>query len=345
MTEPRRDPRIVRMVHQVLMPGFVGTEPPGWLARAVDEGTGAVLYFGPNLTGDPAALSRTLHGLRPDLVLASDEEGGRVTRLHAVQGSPYPGHGELGATGDLARTRAVAHAMGGELRGVGIDAALAPVVDVNVNPRNPVIGPRAFGADPREVAGHGTAFIRGLQEAGVAAAAKHFPGHGDTEVDSHLALPVVDVDLATLRRRELPPFAAAIQAGARMVMVGHIRVPALGEAPASLDPGAYALLRGELGFEGVAVTDALDMRAVARHLGRGELDGIADGAVGALRAGADLLCLGNPHEAGGSDEKIFGATVERIFAALSDGTVPVARLAEAAGRVGELAAWCARRRP
>ncbi|GAA3747466.1 beta-N-acetylhexosaminidase [Spinactinospora alkalitolerans] len=341
---PARDPAVLRMVHAVLMPGFTGTSVPGWLARAIEEDLGAVLYFAPNLTGDAAELSGALHGTRPGLLVASDEEGGSVTRLHAQRGSPHPGHGELGAAGDPRRTRTVAAELGRELRAAGIDIGIAPVVDVNVDPANPVIGERSFGSDAGEVARHGAAFVEGLQSAGVAATAKHFPGHGDTTTDSHLALPVIDIDQAVLRDRELVPFAAAIGAGVRTVMAGHIRIPALDSAPASVSPRAYALLRTELGFTGAALTDALDMRAMAEYFGsRTALEGLALGAVAALHAGADLLCLGNPYQGDESDETIFLTVRDRILAALADGSVPLARLAEAAGRVAELAAWCRHR--
>ncbi|RCV50177.1 glycoside hydrolase family 3 N-terminal domain-containing protein [Marinitenerispora sediminis] len=336
--DPHRDPALRRMAHAVLMPGFLGTRTPDWLARAIDAGLGAVCCFAPNLAADPAALTRELHGLRADLLVTSDEEGGRVTRLHAATGSPYPGHAELGAADDPERTRAVAEELGRELRAVGIDAALAPVLDVNVDPRNPVIGDRSFGADAGLVARHGAAFARGLAASGTLAAGKHFPGHGDTAVDSHKALPVVDVDLPTLRGRELVPFAAAIEAGVPMVMAGHIAVPALDEAPASLSARGYALLRTDLGFTGTAVTDALDMRAVTRSTGAPTVvAGVARGAVAALRAGADLLCLGNPHDSDTGDEAIFRTALDGLLAAVADGTVPAGRLAEAAERVAGLA--------
>ncbi|MFC3999167.1 glycoside hydrolase family 3 N-terminal domain-containing protein [Nocardiopsis sediminis] len=340
MSAARRDPAVRRMAHTVLMPGFRGTGVPPWLERAIaDDGLGSVLYFAPNLADDPAGLSARLHALRPDLLVASDEEGGRVTRLHAATGSPYPAHGELGAAGDLARTRDTAEAMGRDLRAAGIDAAIAPVVDVNVDPANPVIGPRAFGAVPADVAAHGAAFIAGLRAAGVASAAKHFPGHGDTRTDSHIDLPVIDIGTATLRARELVPFAAAVDAGVDMVMAGHIRIPALDSAPASVSPRAYALLRDELGFGGVALTDALDMRGLARHTGAATvIEGAARGAVAALAAGADLLCLGNPYTAAVDDEAMFTAVRDRVLEGVEKGSVPVARLAEAAARVERLLA-------
>lgn len=339
MSSAHGDPAVVRMVHTVLMPGFLGTEVPDWLARAVDAGLASVLYFGPNLRRNPPSLSARLHGLRDDLIIASDEEGGRVTRLHAAAGSPYPAHAELGAIGDTAHTRTVAATMGRELRAAGIDAALAPVVDVHSDPRNPVIGPRSFGADAAEVARHGAAFVAGLHDAGLVCAAKHFPGHGDTRTDSHLALPVIDLDQDTLAGRELVPFRAAVEAGVDMMLMAHIRIPALDDAPASASPAAYRLLREDLGFQGPAVTDALDMWAVANYTGAGDtLEGAARGAVAALAAGADLLCLGNPATSGHDDEEMFRTVRDRLLDAVDTGDLPSDRLAAAAQRVPSLAA-------
>ncbi|PSL00725.1 beta-glucosidase-like glycosyl hydrolase [Murinocardiopsis flavida] len=338
MSSAHDDPALVRMVHAVLMPGFLGTEVPDWLARAVDGGLGSVLYFGQNLRRDPPSLSAHLHRLRADLLVASDEEGGRVTRLHAAAGSPYPAHAELGTIGDTAHTRMVAATMGRELRAAGIDAALAPVVDVNSDPRNPVIGPRAFGADAADVARHGAAFIGGLHDAGLLCAAKHFPGHGDTRTDSHLALPVIDLDRATLADRELVPFRAAVEAGADLVLMAHIRIPALDDAPASASPATYRLLREDLGFTGPAVTDALDMWAMAHHTGAADTcEGAARGAVAALAAGADLLCLGNPATSGHDDEALFRTVLGRLLDAVDSGALAPARLEEAAQRVAALA--------
>ncbi|HEY0639743.1 MAG TPA: glycoside hydrolase family 3 N-terminal domain-containing protein, partial [Pseudonocardiaceae bacterium] len=201
----------------VLLPGFIGHTPPGWLLDAVADGLAGVLYFAPNIGGaeQVAELSGTLRAVRPDLLVSADEEGGDVTRLRSATGSHLPGNAALGAVDDEAVTEAVATAIGRELRLVGVDLNLAPCVDVNCDPANPVIGVRSFGSDPALVARHGAAYVRGLQAAGVAACAKHYPGHGDTRVDSHLALPEVPADEATVRARELPPVAAAVAAGAR----------------------------------------------------------------------------------------------------------------------------------
>jgi beta-N-acetylhexosaminidase len=229
---------------------------------------------------------------------------------------------------DASLTVEVAASIGADLRRVGVNVDLAPSVDVNSDPRNPVIGVRSFGADPATVGRHGAAWVRGLRWAGVAAAAKHFPGHGATVADSHLALPVVEADEATVRRRELPPFAAVVQAGVDLVMTSHVVFPAFDDLPATLSRRLLVdVLRSELGFAGVVVTDALDMAGVRdRH-------GIAGAAVLALGAGADLLLLG------AEDGEPHCAEIRRgVAAAVRDGSLPEERLVEAAGRVAALRA-------
>jgi beta-N-acetylhexosaminidase len=319
------------------MPGFGGRVVPPWLARALESGLGGVCYFGHNIdTPDQAArLSAAIHDLGL-AVTAVDEEGGIVTRLHAANGSPHVGNAVLGRVDDLEVTRRVARDIAGQLRRTGIDLDLAPVVDVNANPHNPVIGVRSFGAEPALVARHGAAFVEELQAAGVAACPKHFPGHGDTVVDSHVGLPVVDVDLETLRARELTPFAAAVDAGARCVMTAHIVFPALDRAPATLSAPVLSLLREDLGFEGVIVSDAVDMQAISGTIG------FCEGVVRALLAGVDLVGLGNPVLGKGDDphdEHEFTEALQAVVAALEAGRLPWQRVVEAATRVGSLAAW------
>ncbi len=203
-------------------------------------------------------------------------------------------------------------------------------MDVNTAPDNPVIGTRSFGADPDLVARHAAAAVTGLQSAGVAACAKHFPGHGSTSADSHLVLATVDAPLGVVRSRDLPPFEAAIAAGVRAVMPSHLRVPELtGDLPASLSRRAQTdLLRGELGFTGVIVSDGLEMRAVS------EPYGIPEAAVLAVMAGTDLLCLGRDQ-----DQLSFLAVRAALVEAVRSGRLPGERLEEAAARVAELRAW------
>ncbi|MFI7625651.1 glycoside hydrolase family 3 protein [Microbispora rosea] len=334
-----------RMAMAVLQPGFEGTEPPAWLRRALAEGLGGVILFArnvardvtrnaapdaPDAVGGTAALVAELRRERPDVVVAVDEEGGAVTRLEAATGSSWPGNMALGVAGDESLTRRVARQIGRMVAAAGITLDYAPVVDVNADPRNPVIGVRSFGSDPEEVGRHGVAWIEGLQSAGVAACAKHFPGHGDTVTDSHLALPAVRASREVIERRDLPPFRAAIAAGVRAVMCGHLLVPAVDELPATLSRAVLTgLLREELGFDGLAVTDAIEMRAVAALHEPGEI------AVRALAAGADAICVGVSSARG---ESVY-ALRDAITRAVREGRLAEERLAEAAGRVRDLAAW------
>ena len=333
---------VERLAHGTVVTGFVGTAVPDWLARRVDAGLGGVCWFAQNVTdvGQATELAASLHDLRSGVLVMSDEEGGDVTRLEAATGSSYPSHAALGALDDVDATRRVAGAMGRRLREVGIDVALSPVVDVNADPENPVIGTRSFGATPDLVARHGSAFVAGLQSAGVAACAKHYPGHGSTRTDSHLALPTVADPVDVLHERDLAPFRAAVEAGVRCVMTAHVVFAAYDAAPATLSPVLLGLLRDDLGFQGVVITDALDMNAISATVGHGE------GAVRAMAAGADLLCIGNPGypETYDADERI-GLVVDAVVAAVADGRLSVERLEQAAARVAGLTAWLRREPP
>jgi len=304
-----------------LLPGFIGTEAPEWVLRRASEGLGGVCLYARNITSPEqlASLCSQLHADNPGLIISIDEEGGDVTRLEAATGSSYPGNLALGAAGDVDLTRAVARAIGLELARAGVDLDLAPDADVNSNPSNPVIGVRSFGSEPGAVAAQTAAWVEGLQSAGVAACVKHFPGHGDTSVDSHLALPVVGADP---REGALQPFEAAIAAGVHAVMSAHILATSLDRVPATVSRAIMTgLLRDELGFRGLTVTDGLEMKAIAD---------ITEGAVQALAAGCDLLCIGGGH----ADEHIVDELHPAIVAAVS-----ADRLYEAAGRVDALARW------
>ncbi|MEQ6900158.1 glycoside hydrolase family 3 N-terminal domain-containing protein [Nocardioides sp. YIM 152588] len=283
---------------RVLLASFAGPAlPEEWRDLLVD-GLGGICLFGSNLTGsraETAALVDAVRAARPDALVAVDEEGGDVTRLHTRTASPALGAAVLGAADDVDLTEATGRAVGVDLAAVGIDLDLGPVADVNSNPDNPVIGTRSFGATPDLAARHVAAWVRGLQSAGVAACVKHFPGHGDTAQDSHLTLPVLEASEETLAARELPPFAAAVAAGAASVMTSHLVVPALDpELPATLSAPILGRLR-ELGFDGAIVSDALDMAGASGEDGSGR--GIPEAAVLALVAGADLLCVGPDKEA------------------------------------------------
>ncbi len=316
---------------QVLLPGFSGTSLPEDYRALLEEGLGGICYFGSNTADGQealAALSRAIRTANPRAVVAVDEEGGDVSRLHTREPSPVLGAAALGGAADLRLTEAVGRWTGLELAAVGVTLDLAPDADVNSNPGNPVIGTRSFGTDPDHVAAHVSAWTRGLQSAGVGACAKHFPGHGDTATDSHLALPRIDVDAETLAARELVPFVAAVEAGTAAVMTSHIVVPALDpDRPATLSPVVLGLLRDRLGFEGVIVSDALDMAGASA--GRG----IPEAAVLALVAGCDLLCIG-PDKPASLVEDLRAAIVR----AVAMGRLPQERLVEAADRVRRLPA-------
>lgn len=325
------DPALRRLVGGVLWPGYLGRELPDWLRRELGDGglAGAVL-FSHNLPGDAGAF----RDLRDHALVGIDEEGGNVTRLEASTGSTLPGAAQLGFVDDTDATAAVGRALAERSLAAGANVVLAPVADVNTNPRNPVIGLRSFGDSPDVVSRHVAAAVRGIQGAGAAACVKHFPGHGDTHLDSHHALPTLTIGPDEIERMHLPPFRAAIEAGVAAVMTGHLVVPQWGDAPATLNPGVLGRLR-DLGFEGVIVTDALDMAAVRETVGAGP------GAVRALLAGADLLCIGNPRNPGAEaaadqDERDFREVQAAILAALDDGTLPVAVLEAAADRVRKL---------
>ncbi|WP_320778910.1 glycoside hydrolase family 3 protein [Streptomyces sp. CRN 30] len=317
----------------VLQPGFAGTTAPDWLLRRLDEGLGSVGLFGRNIATaeQVAALTARLRAERDDVLVAIDEEGGDVTRLEVRTGSSFPGNHALGAVDDPGLTRAVAAELGRRLAACGVDFDWAPAADVNANPDNPVIGVRSFGADPALVARHTAAYVTGLQSAGVAACTKHFPGHGDTAVDSHHAVPRIDADATVLAERDLVPFRAAIAAGTRAVMSAHILAPALDpDRPGTLSPRILTdLLRGELGYDGLIVTDGIEMRAISGTYG------IERGTVLAIAAGADAICVGG----GLSDEETVRRLRDALVAAVRAGDLPEERLADAAERVRALARW------
>jgi len=317
-----------------LLAWFPGTHVPDWLRRWLDQGLGGVLLFAENITG-PGQLRELAADLRsqhPGVLIAADEEGGIVTRAEARTGSSYPGNAALGAVGDPGLTRQVAASIGAMFASGGVNLDLAPVADLGCHPANPIIGVRSFGADPARVAAHTAAFVTGVQSNLVAACVKHFPGHGRTDADSHLTLPVVGASLDELRAADLVPFLAAIEAGVRSVMTAHVVFPAVDDLPATISRRFLTgLLRAELGFGGVIITDALGMAAISDGVGS------AEGAVRSLAAGADLLCL--PAEPGA--QQLARDTLAR---AIRSGGLPGDRVAESAARVRALAAW-ARPRP
>jgi beta-N-acetylhexosaminidase len=336
MTDAQR--HLSTLAGAVLQPGFEGTAPPDWVRRWLGEGLGGIALFARNIE-DPAqvaALTSALRAENPDVIVAIDEEAGDVTRFESRRGSSRPGNLALGAVDDPQLTEEVARDLGHELAAAGVTLNYAPDADVNSNPDNPVIGVRSFGASPDLVARHTAAWVRGLQGAGVAACAKHFPGHGNTSVDSHHELPRIEAGRAELAACELAPFRAAIEAGVQSIMTGHLIVPAYDpDLPATLSAAVLTgLLRDELGYDGLVVTDGIEMKAVSRRYG------FESATVCAIAAGADAVCVGGDH----ADED----TARRLRAAIVDavvtGVLPEERLVEAAERVHRLAAWTARSR-
>jgi beta-N-acetylhexosaminidase len=328
--EPSIDPTLGALADAILIPPFPGTTAPPWVLKALSRGLAGVTFFGPNVVGDTSTLTAALRAAAPvEPVIAIDEEGGDVTRLAYASGSPYPGNAALGAVDDVSLTRSVYAAIGADLARLGINTNLAPDADVLDLSGSAVVGTRSFGSDTALVARHVAAAVSGLQSAGIVACAKHFPGHGSTGDDSHLSLATISGTLAEIRARDLPPFVAAIAAGSLALMPGHLRVPELtGSLPASLSPAAVSgLLRDELGFSGVVISDALEMKAASAVFG------IPAAAVLAVIAGVDLLCLGRD-----TDEAMYYAVRAALAAAVTSGRLPGARLEEAAARVASLRA-------
>ncbi|TCO35495.1 beta-N-acetylhexosaminidase [Kribbella steppae] len=311
-----------------LIVGFDGTTAPDDLRRAVAAGLGAVILFTRNVADaeQVAALTATLRAERPDLVIAIDHEGGEFSHLAPANPWPLASPRILGDLDDVDLTRASARDAAATLASLGIDLMLAPSVDVNSNPANPIISTRSFGATADLVSRHGVAFVEGVHEAGIAACPKHFPGHGDVSVDSHLDLPRVDRSIEQVTEVELAPFKATIAAGADVVMSAHVVFSAYDDQPATLSRRLLTgLLREELGFNGVITTDALEMQAITKN------QSIEDAAVASVRAGADLAMIA----IGAADPRALTA---RMVDAVSNGSLDAERVADAAGRVRALAA-------
>src|SRR6266850_655689 len=324
-----------RQAARCVFVGIQGTTPTPAELDLVRRGVGGVILFARNVV-DPtqvAELSRTLksNALGP-LLICIDQEGGRVQRLRPPHWTAWPSMrriGEIDAQGGLGGMNgaAVAETLGKmiaqELSACGIDLDFAPVLDVDTNPRNPVIGDRSFSRDPRRVARLGVAFAQALERAGVASCGKHFPGHGDTSQDSHMTLPRLAHDPARLWEVELVPFVAAARAAIASVMTAHIRFETLDRLPATLSPVTLGMLRKEVGFRGCCISDDLEMQAISENWG------VPDAAELAIDAGCDavLVChtLQHQHD-----------SVDAIARGARSGPMPRGRLEAASSRVQAL---------
>lgn len=326
------------LAETVLQPGFEGTTAPDWIRRRIARGLGGAALFGRNIQTPEqvAALTAQLRAENPDLIIAIDEETGDVTRIHAHNGSSRPGSYALAEIDDEQLTETVGRDLGAELAQLGVSLNYAPSADVNSNPGNPVIGTRAFGAEPQRAARHVAAWIRGQQAAGVGACAKHFPGHGDTQIDSHHGTPLINRSAQEIREVDLVPFRAALAAGVQAVMTGHLLVPAFDpDRIATHSPAIIqGLLRDELGFTGLVITDGIEMAAAADRYGIGRSTALA------IAAGCDAICVGGGH----CDEATVDEMRDSIIAAVRDGSLPLERLEEAAARNRAYAAWTAANR-
>jgi len=319
---------VMEDVGQHILVDFSGTEVTPGLERLIRAGRiGGVILFRKNIASAGqvrslcAEVQRLAHdaGL-PPLWISVDQEGGVVNQLLDVP--LVPSAMAIGATGSPEEAATSGRIAGSVLRWVGVNTNHAPVLDVNTNPQNPIIGVRSFGEDPEQVAQLGCAYLRAMQSCGVLPTPKHFPGHGSTSVDSHVALPVVRKDRAELERCELVPFRAAFEAGAEALMTAHVLYPALDpDLPATLSPRILDhLLRRELGFSGLVFTDALGMRAVRDRWT------LPEAAVAALRAGADVVLALGP-------EAEQWEAIRAVRASLRTGALRLHRLRESQRRI------------
>ncbi|MEV2210288.1 glycoside hydrolase family 3 N-terminal domain-containing protein [Streptomyces sp. NPDC050997] len=313
--------------HRCLVAGFEGTTVvPDTLKRLVDRGLGGVILFTRNVRDAEQVrrLTDTLRAMRPDLLVGIDNEGGGIGHLVGAGAPDVPGNFALGVVDDPRLTARCADALAGHLAALGITASYAPVADVQRQPDNPIVRTRAFGTEPELVSRHLRAWIEATEARGIASCAKHFPGHGGTLTDSHHD---VAVDPRPYDELDLAPFRAAVAAGVPMLMSAHVVFPELdANRPATLSRRILGdLLRVDLGFEGVLVSDALEMKAIADRYGE------AAGARIALAAGADQVIVAVP------DLEVTLSCRDAVLDALHSGLLPEERVLEAAGRVRGLA--------
>ncbi len=318
--------KLDQQIARLFVVGFDGTQPDPTLGALLQNGLGGVILFSRNLPDVDTALDlnrQLMEHAQGPFLLCLDQEGGRVQRLPPPI-LQLPPMRFLGERGDVALCRTTGKQLGAELAAAGFHMNLAPVLDVDSNPQNPVIGDRAFGKSPDIVAALGVAFGLGLQESGVASCAKHFPGHGDTSQDSHLTLPDLDVDISRLHEQELLPFKVAVEAGIAAFMMAHLRVAALDPSQAcSLSESAYRLARVEVGFAGPILTDDLEMKAVADD------PGVMKAALRAIAAGADAVLICNHPD-------VAASAIQEITAAVERGELPRGRIEQANHRLDRL---------
>ena len=315
-----------RQIGQLLIAGFDGHQiPPELRSMAKEFGLGGVIVFGRNIDEPEqvAELAFDAARLVPELPawVSVDQEGGRVARLKPPF-TEWPPMATLGRSGEVKLAERFARALAAELKAVGITLDYAPVLDIHTNSKNPVIGDRALAEKAEDVARLGAAIVRALQGSGIAACGKHFPGHGDTSADSHFELPLVEHPPDRLRRVEFLPFKAAIEAGVATIMTAHVLVPSLDEKrPASLSRKVvFDVLRDELHYEGVILSDDLEMKAIAAGYA------VPEAAVMAIEAGCDgvLICSG--------DHATQAAALEALVHAVEQERLPYGRVEDALNR-------------
>lgn len=317
-----------RLACRMVLFGFTGKKLDKHALRKIRQGCVGAILFARNVK-DKEQVERLCMDMkqaaapRPFLV-SVDQEGGRIARLKEGF-TDVPTARALGSA-ERAMDAAIAagEVLAEELRTVHIDMDFAPVVDVDTNPDNPVIGDRSFGREPDKVSLLGSSFVHAMQAKGVAACAKHYPGHGDTDLDSHLDLPRVPHGLDRLEQVELPPFQAAIDEGVSAIMVAHVTVPALldqGEnVPASMSKGALRYLRQTMGYKGVIATDDLEMGAIQKHFS------MKEAVTKGLEAGIDLFLVCHT-------EKLQDEAIEAIVEAVASGKVPLQQVQESVRRI------------
>ncbi|BBN17964.1 beta-N-acetylhexosaminidase [Marchantia polymorpha subsp. ruderalis] len=332
-----------RRVAKLIVFGFYGKSVNSHARELISHGAGGVIIFRRNVE-DPFQVAELCAELKQEagdrhLITMVDQEGGRVQRVGPPLTS-LPSARRVGLTGDSKAAGAIGSVVGKELRALHIDMNLAPVLDVDIKPSNPVLLGRSFGTSPELVAEFGYEFIRGQQREGVAACAKHYPGMGNISIDSHLELPLISSDLDHLTKTDMPPFQKAVEADTAAVMVGHVIVSSFTGSesdessflPASLNTPVIQFLRNQFLFEGLIMTDCLEMGAIAKHYT------VEDAAVQALLAGADMLLVCHTRA-------VQLRVIDRLTEAVRKGILPLDRIEEAGQRVDDLANTYCRKAP